>query len=138
MIEGVKTNLAEDKRFSYTYHERLYLESQYDEVIARLKSNKNTRRAVLYTWIPHVDNKSSGVPCLQFIHLVVRNGRLNSVVCMRSNDLLSASGPNMYAIAMLQNNIADEIEADLGTYTHIVTIPHIYPVRDAEDLKGWM
>jgi len=138
LIEGVETDIEPNRRFSYTYHERLYLESQYDDVISRLKENPETRRAVLYTWLPEIDSTSEEVPCLQMLHYGIRKGRLDCKSVFRSNDVLSAAGPNMYAIAMLQNSIADELEVGLGEYTHDVDYPHIYPVRDAEDLKRWM
>lgn len=124
--------------FSYTYHERMFLENQYDDILSRLKSSPGTRRAVIYTWLPQIDNNSYEVPCLQFLQLIVRNNKLNGVCYFRSEDVLSAAGPNMYGIVRLIEHIAKELGVEVGTYTHIVGVPHLYPVRDAEDLKRWM
>lgn len=138
LIQGVKTDIEPDKRFSYTYHERLYMKSQYDDVLLRLMESEITRRAVLYTWLPLIDNNSTEVPCLQFVHYTIRNGKLNCFVCFRSEDMISAYGPNAFAIARLQEHVANALSLPVGSYTHIVTIPHLYPARDAEDLKRWM
>ena len=138
IIEGVKTDTHADKQFEYTFHERLFLHSQYEDVLNRLKKNLETRRAVLYTWIPPIDKDKKDVPCLQSIQLIARDGRLNGINYMRSNDILSAAGPNMYGFARLLEHIATELSLMVGTYTHIVGVPHLYPLRDAEDLKRWI
>ena len=138
LIRGVQTNQNASEKFSYTYHERLYFESQFSDVLFRLKQNPNTRRAVLYTWLPAIDNKSEEDPCLQFIQLLIRNGKLNGTVVMRSNDVLTAFGPNAYGFVTLMEFIADLLNVKIGTYEHIITVPHLYPIRDKADLQRWM
>ena len=56
-------------------------------------------------------------------------------VVFRSNDMLLAFGANAYALTMLQKKIADELGLEVGTYTHIALIPHVYHKRDAKDLE---
>jgi thymidylate synthase len=55
-------------------------------------------------------------------------------IVFRSNDMLSAAGSNMYALARLQEFIAGEIGVSVGTYTHISLVPHVYYKRDAADI----
>jgi thymidylate synthase len=138
LIEGVQTNQILSERFSYTYHERLYHESQFSDIIKRLKTNPLTRRAVLYTWLPPIDNQSDEVPCLQQIQYTIRNNRLNCCTVFRSNDILSAFGPNAYGLVKLQDHVARELKFPVGTYTHVALIPHLYSVRDRADLMRWM
>jgi len=56
-------------------------------------------------------------------------------VVFRSNDFLSALGANMYGLVELQKKIASDVGVDVGTYTHIALVPHVYHVRDASQLK---
>lgn len=136
LIQGVMTDQTPAEKFSYTYHERLFLEHQYEDVLYRLK-NRATRRAVLYTWLPVIDNRSDEVPCLQSIQFVIRKKVLNGVVSMRSNDMLSAFGPNAYGFVRLLELTAQKLGLKVGTYTHIAICPHLYPVRDKTDLVRW-
>lgn len=138
LIHGVQNSHQPNENFAYTYHERLFLESQYDDVLQRLRDNPSSRRAVLYTWLPAIDNKSDEVPCLQSIQLLIRNNRLNALVYMRSNDVLSAFGPNAYGLVRLLGTISLELEVPMGTYTHIIGSPHLYPIRDKADLQRWL
>ena len=138
LIQGVQANQNAYDKFAYTYHERLFLENQFSDVLFRLQSNPNTRRAVLYTWIPAIDNKSEEDPCLQFIHLLIRGGRLNEKVVMRSNDILTAFGPNAFGFVKLMILVADLLNVGLGTYEHTIDCAHEYPIRDKSDLQRWM
>jgi Thymidylate synthase len=55
-------------------------------------------------------------------------------VVFRSNDMLSAAGANMYALARLQQHIAEAVGVAVGAYTHISLVPHIYYMRDVADI----
>ncbi len=59
---------------------------------------------------------------------------LDMKVVFRSNDMLSAAGANMYALARLQQYIADAVGVKPGAYTHISLVPHIYYRRDVADI----
>jgi len=131
--------------FEYTYHDRLFQYpingvqvNQIYHGIRKLKQNLNTRRAIAITLDPQADNKNQHIPCLQFIQYTVRDGRLHQVVLFRSEDILSAAGPNMYALAKLQEYVSQQVGIPVGTYTHIVTIPHLYFIRDKADLQRWL
>jgi thymidylate synthase len=55
---------------------------------------------------------------------------VNGKYVFRSNDMLSAAGANMYALAHVQKSIADQLELPVGSYEHISISPHIYYIRD--------
>jgi len=113
------------KIFVYTYHDRLFkypnnYRSKYGDgggssdgknntinqisssIVNRLLSEPLSRRAQGITWFPNEDIESKTPPCLQRIQCTLRKRRLNMYVEFRSNDMLSALGANMYALAYLQ------------------------------------
>ncbi len=135
-----------DAVFEYDYHGRLFdwgcglhrdteiHQDQIAYIIAKLKANPESRRAVAVTWCPPVDEALADCPCLQLVQCAVRDGRLDMKVVFRSNDMLSAAGANMYALVGLQQYIARAAGTGIGRYTHISLIPHIYFKRDAADI----
>ena len=138
-----------DAVFEYDYHGRLFDwgcglcdasgEVHCDQVryiVEKLRASPESRRAVGVTWCPPVDGKLGDCPCLQLIQCVVRDGRLDMKVVFRSNDMLSAAGANMFALARLQEFVAKEVGAAVGAYTHVSLVPHIYFKRDAADRCG--
>ncbi|HJJ36493.1 MAG TPA: thymidylate synthase [Methanocorpusculum sp.] len=135
-----------DAVFEYDYHGRLFdwgcglkLESEIHQdqiqyIIDKLSENPESRRALAITWCPPVDEKLNDCPCLQLVQCVVRDGKLDMKIIFRSNDMLSAAGSNMYALACLQKHIADALGIPVGSYCHISLVPHVYFRRDAADI----
>lgn len=127
-----------DSVFEYDYHDRLcnYFDvDQVQYIIDKLKAQPHSRRAQGITWNPPTDTKIKDCPCLQLVQCAVRNNKLEMRVVFRSNDMLLAFGANAYALTMLQQKIAAELGLEVGTYTHIALIPHVYNKRDAEDFE---
>ncbi|MDD1661019.1 MAG: thymidylate synthase [Methanomicrobiales archaeon] len=136
--------------FEYDYHGRLFdwggglslagkevHTNQVDYIIRKLSAEKASRRGIAITWIPPVDESLDDCPCLQLVQCLVRNGSLQMKVVFRSNDMLSAAGPNMFALVHLQKHIADALALPCGPYTHISLVPHIYYKRDLTDLQAF-
>lgn len=135
--------------FAYTYHERLYEHEsafhdlqgegvgevdQISDIISKLKSEPNSRRAQAITWYPSRDMESDSPPCLQRVQCIIRDNKLNMHVTFRSNDCLSAFNQNAYALVNLQNYIAEVLDVGVGIYTHYITCPHIYHIRDKYEI----
>ncbi|NLX48747.1 MAG: thymidylate synthase [Methanospirillum sp.] len=133
--------------FEYDYHSRLFewgeglvrderpvSVDQIAYIARKLTGAPQSRRAMAITWNPATDEEMRDCPCLQLVQCELRQGRLAMQVVFRSNDMLSAVGANMFALVNLQRAIAGRLGADLGTYTHISLVPHIYHRRDASDL----
>jgi len=136
-----------DSVFEYDYHGRLFdwgqgltcggAEVHADQIayiVKKLREAPESRRAVAITWNPPVDETLHDCPCLQLVQCVVRDGKLQMKVVFRSNDMLSAAGANMFALAHLQKAIADRLKIPCGSYTHISLVPHIYYRRDVNDI----
>jgi thymidylate synthase len=134
--------------FEYDYHGRLFrwgdsLEYQgkavaVDQVayiIEKLSASAKSRRALAITWNPVIDEHLRDCPCLQLVQCLVRDGRLQMKVVFRSNDMLTASGANMFALVHLQKMIAGRLGIVPGSYTHIALVPHIYYKRDINDIE---
>ncbi|MDG6251135.1 thymidylate synthase, partial [Methanocalculus sp.] len=140
-----------DAVFEYDYHSRLFdwgqglklkegdiHADQIRYIIEKLKNEPVSRRAVAVTWNPAIDETLDDCPCLQLIQCVIRKEGdarlLDMKVVFRSNDMLSAAGANMYALARLQQCIAEAVGVPVGAYTHISLVPHIYYKRDVADI----
>ena len=134
--------------FEYDYHGRLFdwgerLASegknvhidQIEYIVRKLRQSGNSRRAIAITWNPVIDENLDDCPCLQLIQCVIRDGHLLMRVVFRSNDMLTAAGANMYALVQLQKSIAERLGVPCGTYTHISLVPHVYYIRDMQDIE---
>ena len=141
LIEG------SSNEFDYTYHDQLFkweeyyihghkiVHNQVQYLIDKLKELPESRRAVAIVFDPSKHQYTDkSVPCLQLMQLSYRQNRLNMKVVFRSNDMLTASGLNMYGLTELQKFIAGKLEYPVGSYTHIALIPHIYYIRDSKDM----
>ena len=137
--------------FDYDYHDRLFnyeadrdpLDDspiycdQIETVIENMDVSSTTRRGIAITWHPYDQFGKCAVPCLQWIQFLVRDGKLQMKVLFRSNDVLLAMHANMYALVHLQQYVATALGLPVGSYTHIVTVPHIYYKRDANEVQKW-
>jgi thymidylate synthase len=158
VLDGIKdhcvrdsANDAEDTRWEYTYHQRLFgydypnTEQVYDQIellADRLAKTPHTRRAQAITWKVWEDNFCYDPACLQSIWCRVLpdepNGHseggwvLNTNVRFRSNDAYKAAFMNMFALVQLQKRIAERISklagrrVSLGRYVHQADSYHIY------------
>ena len=151
-LEQYATALLEGTEaiFEYDYHSRLFgwgeglardntrdgapPIDQIKYIVRKLKEAPVSRRAIAITWNPITDHEMRDCPCLQLVQCELRDGRLALQVVFRSNDMLSAAGANMFALVHLQQEIAGRLGAEVGTYTHISLVPHLYHRRDAADL----
>jgi thymidylate synthase len=142
LLQGSKAS------FEYDYHGRLFdwgerLTSQGKDVhvdqiayiVDKLRQSRNSRRAIAITWNPVIDEQLGDCPCLQLVQCVLRDGTLRMRVVFRSNDMLTAAGANMYALVQLQKSIAGQLGVPCGTYTHISLVPHVYYLRDINDIE---
>ena len=138
-----------DSAFEYDYHDRLFnwggglflgdrSEVHVDQIgyiKRKIREAPASRRAIAITWNPASDEDLDDCPCLQLVQCLSRDGRLHMKVVLRSNDMLTAAGANMFALVSLQQEIARSLGLACGSYTHISLVPHIYYRRDAADIE---
>ena len=117
---------------AYGFRWRYHWDDQIDEVIEMLKTDPNTRRAVLTMWDPQYDlgSSSKDLPCNTHVYFRKVNERLDMTVCNRSNDLVwGMLGANVVHMSILQEYIANATKIEVGTYHQFTNNLHIY--------EGW-
>lgn len=101
--------------------------SQWSAVKNILRSDVDSRRAVLYFANSRYDLESAkDVPCVSNMQFMVRNGKLDCFVSMRSNDIILGYCYDVYFLTMLQEMMAVELNLDIGEYTHFAASMHAY------------
>jgi thymidylate synthase len=101
---------------------------QLAEVYKILRDDPRSRRAVISIFDPASDFVvSKDVPCNNWLHFLVRNGRLDMSVAIRSNDLIwGFSGINTFEWSVLQELLASWLQVDVGTATFFADSLHLY------------
>ena len=126
--------------FRYSYGERLFAYppifmdewinpiNQIEKIIARLKANPETRRAMAPTWQPFGDHSKDSVPCLQLIDFLYRDGKLHLSAIFRSQDIAQAFPANAYGLWRLLCYVAGEVGMETGSLNIMAVSAHIYEV----------
>jgi len=155
VVEGIKDHWIRDpkdpsdKRWEYTYHERLFTYrgtaggegiDQIAKLARQLARSPSTRRAQAVTWQVWLDPEIEHPPCLQslwFRLLPVEKDhyRLNMNIRFRSRDAYDAAFMNCFALVFLMDKVRGMIEEDagfkvsLGRYVDESDSYHIYGHR---------
>jgi len=69
---------------------------------------------------------SKDVPCLISVQFLLREGKLDCIATMRSNDVIWGLCYDLYLVTMFQELLACELGASLGSYTHVAASMHVY------------
>ncbi|HEX8317198.1 MAG TPA: thymidylate synthase [Longimicrobium sp.] len=106
---------------------------QLDRVYRVLDSAPDSRQAVLQIWDARVDlpfNDGSparpDIPCNVVAFPKVRNGRLEWLQVLRSNDLFLGVPHNIVQFTALQEVVAGWLEVEPGEYHHMSDSLHVY------------
>lgn len=154
VLDGIKDHLVRDpndpndKRWEYTYHQRLFDYTvpgitgtsfrcnQIESLCEKLAKQPYSRQAQAITWKVWEDSRCYDPACLQSIwcRLLPMGDKyiLNTNVRFRSNDAYKAAFMNIFALTMLQKRIAERIsqlmgkEVVVGRYVHEADSYHIY------------
>jgi hypothetical protein len=133
---------------AYGYRWRRWFDfDQLTTIVAELRRNPNSRRAVLSMWTPNGDLApivigetlvggltSRDVPCNTHAYFDLRGGKLNMTVCNRSNDALwGAYGANVVHFSLLQEYIAEQLGVTMGVYRQFSNNLHVYTDKYNED-----
>lgn len=101
---------------------------QLDEVRRLLVADLGTRRAVMTLFDPDRDFVvSEDIPCNNWLHWLVRGGRLHLNVAVRSNDVWwGFSGVNAFEWSVLHELMACWIGVPAGEITYFASSLHLY------------
>jgi thymidylate synthase len=124
----------------HTYHgayghrlRRTFDIDQLDRAFTALKANPDSRQVVLQIWdarqdlpTPHGKEVAPDIPCNVSSILKVRNGKLEWLQVMRSNDLYRGLPYNLVQFTAVQEIMAGWLGLGLGGYHHISDSLHVY------------
>lgn len=127
---------------------------QLEDVIRTLKKDPGSRQATLCIWHPDdrgwdfVPSHNGGlgdttaVPhvtadraCNLMSHLMIRDGKLDWLQVMRSNDFIWGLPYNLMQWLHLMEYVAAQVSVSMGTYTHMADSLHIYHYHRDEAAK---
>ena len=118
----------EDGNVNSNYGWQWMRSNQLDNVITLLRNNPNTRQASISIY----DGKeifmyNTDTPCTYAVNFYYdKLNRLCMSVLMRSNDLVLGFCNDQYCFSKLQEMVAKELNAKVGTYYHFAQNLHIY------------
>lgn len=107
---------------------------QLDMVVALLKQDPDTRRAVCALWMPEKDSGYNGkdMPCNCTITFKLREGHLHMTVFNRSNDMVwGAYGANVVQFSTIMEYVCAKVGALPGHYIQWSDSFHIYEKNPA-------
>ncbi|HEX5502233.1 MAG TPA: thymidylate synthase [Thermomicrobiales bacterium] len=104
---------------------------QLRRAVAALAESPASRQVVLQIWdaerdLPDPLPRSRDVPCNIASHLLLRDGRLEWLQVLRSNDLVWGLPYNIIQFTTLQEVVAGWLGVDVGTYTQVSDSLHTY------------
>lgn len=99
--------------------------SQLDYVVDKLKSDADTRQAVLTIWRENPP-ETKDVPCTVAVHFMIRDHKLNCHVYMRSNDLWLGFPYDVFNFSMLSHLVCCRLNASASTNGDVVKPGMLY------------
>lgn len=114
---------SEEGFFKGAYGPKLMEQLPY--VIQTLIDDPESRQALLTLWRER-PGKSKDIPCTISMQFFIRNGLLDMVVYMRSNDAWLGLPYDVFNFTMIQAYVASFFGLELGWYHHHVGSLHLY------------
>lgn len=135
-IERYNPNIArfsdDGVRFHGAYGTRVYGgpthgTDQWYQVIELLRRDRDTRQAVITIFGPRdVGANTKDVPCTLSLQFLLRRGRLNAILSMRSSDVWLGLPYDVFTFTMLQNIAAAQLGVELGWFQANLGSSHLY------------
>jgi thymidylate synthase len=102
--------------------------NQLDRVIEDLKTNKQTRRAIVVHYdINELDRYKYDTPCNDVLNFYVKDDKLELTVFARSIDLVFGFCNDQYTFAKLMEYVSEQTGYPVGAMHWFITNLHIYP-----------
>ena len=104
---------------------------QFDNVINELNYNPDSRRAVMIynrpsIWTEFDENGKNDFICTNAVSYYIRDNHLQSVVQMRSNDVVFGYKNDYAWQRYVMDMVANEVDCEVGTITWQVQNLHVY------------
>lgn len=120
------------RKWKYQIHDEInddtYYIDQIYECYWQLKRDMYTRRAVMILFDPVADYcDSKDIPCNNWLHWLVRDGKLHLFIAQRSSDILwGFSGINAFEWSVLQEFMAFWLGIEPGNIVWNISSLHLY------------
>lgn len=112
------------------------IKNQKQDIIDLLKRRPTTRKACIAVCEAD-DKKAPYSVCISNSQFIIRDNKLHQSVLYRSHDIWNAFLWNTKGNIMLQYEVAEELELEIGTYTEFVISAHIYSI-DKEKVEKYL
>lgn len=133
-------NISDDGRtvnsnYGYCIHDKFGFD-QWEMVKALLDEDPDTRQAVIHIKEPRdlLFNKTKDLNCTIALQFLIRDGKLNLITTMRSNDIWLGLPYDVFNFTCMQIQMAMELGIDVGRYYHNAGSLHLYE-RDVVKIK---
>ena len=121
--DGITLNSAYGYRI-FGHHEAIPF-NQWEFAKKRLQDDPDSRQAIIHLHTPNNQPTKDEV-CTLTLQFFIRDGKLDLVVTMRSNDIIKGFTYDAFAFTFLQEMMANELSVEIGTYYHNAGSMHIY------------
>ena len=106
-------------------HHKMIPFDQWENAKRLLREDSDTRQAIIHLHTPN-NQKTKDEVCTLSLQFLIRQGKLDLIVNMRSNDLVLGFTYDAFSFTMLQEMMAVELGVELGHYFHNAGSMHIY------------
>ena len=101
--------------------------NQFENAFEQLKKDPDTRQATIVLFNPGQDyRETKDKPCTNLLRFTIRDGKLNMLTVMRSNDIIMGFPYDVFNFTMMQEIMAGRLGVEVGKYTHVADSLHIY------------
>jgi thymidylate synthase len=130
MYVGDTTEVNSNYGYFWNYN------NQLSRVIADLKKNKDTRRAIIVHYdINELERYKYDTPCNDVLNCYVKEGKLYLTVFARSIDLWFGFCNDFYTFAKLMELVSKETGYEVGSMHWMITNLHVYERHWDKKLK---
>lgn len=121
-------------RIASAYGSRIVTENlnQIESCIKALVVDSFSRQAIISIFKSEDHHKWLDLPCTISLQFLLRNGKLDCIATMRSNDAIWGLTYDMFSFSMIQEYIARRLGVELGRYYHNAGSLHVYVDRDKD------
>ena len=130
----LKPYLNEAGKLRYTYSERMYYQIQ--PIIDLLMEHPDTRQAYLSIWDPEQEKdvfERDRVPCSLGYHFLIREGKINMIYYMRSLEVTTCMGNDIYTSSKVLEFFADKVGVEPGYIEFMVSSLHLFEEASNDD-----
>jgi thymidylate synthase len=127
-----------DDKFSYSYNERL--REQLNKTIDLLNSNPRSRQAIITVYDQHLDKDNRAgqkrIPCSMYYQFFIREGKLQLIYNIRSNDFVNHFPYDVWLATELQKYVADHnkhVAGQVGDFIYFCGSLHVF-FHDAKEI----